>query len=1533
MTLSLNDPAREWLNKLINKDGQFRDLSSKIAFSRDDFASVSGVLDTDYAFPRINVGGQLEFEKTTPIPPELFERLGRVKQCCRMGVFPQCRKAWLTVDSEFFTWNFEDGEDLAFYDGCQDVIISVCLFRPKLGILPAAIEYLLVLATPGSLVVLGVTYDFTISQDGYCSSGLLNVLPTPLYWLSTNNNYVTCIEGTSNGRLFMGNREGNLLEFTYGPIPSLDNNLSDLNLSPSDNCSLVNHTASSLNFILPTILTSGFRPSGAITQISVDSRRGLLWTLTENSHLAVYQYDVAGVKATTNYLTKLASLTGSDVSSRASSVVKSIDRSNFSKIISICALSEDGGPIHMLAVTATGIRIYFTNNLRIVHVRLPPRNTSVANFGEPSVASHQNSPPHMFALGDVKLVVETRGTVIFASSIPQASTDPSTQQADTLTLSVASPDPFPWSPCLSETITTSLCVESPWTMTMIPSEGPSSTSQPGNPDVYSSVSSASFNKKGIELPHESGLPQSDPHHPAATASPASGSVRPPTPKGSPPVMLTQHLDPHYRRLLVITAHGIVHLRLPTPLQRLRDFFATSAISASSSVENIDGGFLSAYLHQFGPDESICAAISIAAAEQANSEMVEQAERTVIYFATEAARFWQPPVISHVTAVPATPTSPSDLHFHAITQQDATADTFLVLGASLFLSRVARTVWRAPMLVVADLVPSGVGTGGQSTSVSGGLKSLFYTLVTTVIAKASAGGGSAKDSMVVTSRLSSDDIGWILHQLRYLRTLLESSHQKASVASHSLAHRVVTHDSPISPLTRLLQDICALLSAFIEFVGLWQIVSQHNVPAISSHLSEEHRNDLLNLPVEAFVCWMPRTAAVPTPASAAAAPLPLHHTHSPPPPTTTDIRSALIAALFEHYLSGESQTGSVDALCSRLRSVCPNLFGNEDALCARAEELLVRAAAIPMELVDQRETLIAEAVELLQSAGPALNLGLAAARLGGTVGAWHSAVALCLSFAQLRDPMGVALACLRDSRQPESTTMGKTTQSEVQIVESRYDAYRHLLECLNRLLAISNIPASSSRIPQGEQDVSQQYRQYQCIGPNPTCETARQTLLSILNFIVKSEDVLAHFEVIGWLLSNGLIEQVVSLDSPHLEAYLQSRLRQFPNDISLRKLLWRQLESRGARLEAAQVLEHLATSPATGSERERLTLEDRLDYLARAVITVKALPQSLLADSADYLADLQDRLDMAELQQQLCVELTATSSASSDPAVEEAFAELTQGPLLPASELFNSYADPFDLHESKLMLLHFAGEADSDLVEAIWTALLHRILLSANAPASSLISGSPASQRRRLSAAHRKTARGLELAVSGCLNRLYVRLALVANSPVNSAHHAIVVGTPVTVDYSFFPLTVIISTLERYGIQQALPTNWVPNIFTDAKIPSSPEVVEAYNVILCKKDPFWVREAVRSRLMEVICFFVSNFIDTANRLPPRQRQLQASRMLDHLTTHLVELHAEPKTGGGDLGLCGSQGQHQPHAVLAETLRGLRRRLDRVVATCQ
>ncbi|KER18303.1 hypothetical protein T265_16148, partial [Opisthorchis viverrini] len=173
----------------------------------------------------------------------------------------------------------------------------------------------------------------------------------------------------------------------------------------------------------------------------------------------------------------------------------------------------------------------------------------------------------------------------------------------------------------------------------------------------------------------------------------------------------------------------------------------------------------------------------------------------------------------------------------------------------------------------------------------------------------------------------------------------------------------------------------------------------------------------------------------------------------------------------------------------------------------------------------------------------------------------------------------------------------------------YDAYHHAVRCFERLWVLCQLPPSATDLLNQSSftDIKQTAKLGTLSGAcllevTPSPSSARTLLYSILQEeVVQSTDVLAHFEVFSWLISHGLADTAVALNSPHLEAYLRSRLRQCPDDPDLRCLLWRQLERRGSRLEAAQVLEHLAVTPC-----RKLTLEARLDFAARAIVTVRAL---------------------------------------------------------------------------------------------------------------------------------------------------------------------------------------------------------------------------------------------------------------------------------------------------------------------------------------
>ena len=96
--------------------------------------------------------------------------------------------------------------DLAYFDGLSDTIVSVALLTPKSGIFRPHIKYLLCLTTAVEIILLGVTFT-----DGGCGGVALGysemqLLPEPLFTLSTDSTHMLCVRGTANGRIFLGGK-------------------------------------------------------------------------------------------------------------------------------------------------------------------------------------------------------------------------------------------------------------------------------------------------------------------------------------------------------------------------------------------------------------------------------------------------------------------------------------------------------------------------------------------------------------------------------------------------------------------------------------------------------------------------------------------------------------------------------------------------------------------------------------------------------------------------------------------------------------------------------------------------------------------------------------------------------------------------------------------------------------------------------------------------------------------------------------------------------------------------------------------------------------------------------------------------------------------------------------------------------------------------------------------------------------------------------------------------------------------------------
>ncbi|OQR70913.1 hypothetical protein BIW11_04069, partial [Tropilaelaps mercedesae] len=240
----------------------------------------------------------------------------------------------------------------------DNVILAVDLVRPKPNIFRNHVHYLLAVATPSEVAILGVTLaENTISHDIE-----LHFVNEPLYSYPVENIVITQIKGARNGRIFLGTQDGSLYEFSYyaqrGWLRSL--------------CTLTN--CSTRFPLLNNLLPAMFRSSDPVTEICIDNARQILYTLSDKGIISVYDLGQDGQD-----MIYVAS-SGEDTLLRP---VADCVPTQIRRVIHLESLPvDDAGPVHLVAFTQSGARLFLTTCepstqagrpclLMTLHVRLP----------------------------------------------------------------------------------------------------------------------------------------------------------------------------------------------------------------------------------------------------------------------------------------------------------------------------------------------------------------------------------------------------------------------------------------------------------------------------------------------------------------------------------------------------------------------------------------------------------------------------------------------------------------------------------------------------------------------------------------------------------------------------------------------------------------------------------------------------------------------------------------------------------------------------------------------------------------------------------------------------------------------------------------------------------------------------------------------------------------------------------------------------------------------------------------------------------
>ncbi|KAL6309880.1 nucleoporin [Sparassis latifolia] len=198
----------------------------------------------------------------------------------------------------------------------------------------------------------------------------------------------------------------------------------------------------------------------------------------------------------------------------------------------------------------------------------------------------------------------------------------------------------------------------------------------------------------------------------------------------------------------------------------------------------------------------------------------------------------------------------------------------------------------------------------------------------------------------------------------------------------------------------------------------------------------------------------------------------------------------------------------------------------------------------------------------------------------------------------------------------------------------------------------------------------------------------------------SDDEIFHSTLYDWLIKRGMADELLEMRPVYLEAHL----RREPITVEKFQLLWQFYVKDGQPLRAAEVLGALAESTDFN-----LPLEARVEYLTLAVANAKSHPISVggrYETALAFLTDLEERLEVAQVQLELCTTLQPHMHES--PEAEARIKLLAKG-LMTITELYQLYAIPFDLLPMQLLILHVSEHRDENVVRPIWNKIIEEAL--------------------------------------------------------------------------------------------------------------------------------------------------------------------------------------------------------------------------------
>lgn len=332
--------------------------------------------------------------KSYEIPDRILEHVNQSQLTTRMGLFAEINHAWIAIDSGLYLWDYtHPNPELAGWEEQPNAIDGVELMIPRPGVFVPQITHVLVVSTAAEIYLIGVqcqrgpegVHGITMYKSGMQVS-IRGVHP------------VTNIAGSrKTGRIFFsGTASDDVYELTYQQQDKWF----------TGKCGKINHTSKSYSSLVPALPFVGATKSQQhVKQMVIDDSRNLLYTLSSTSTIRVFHFKGGNELnlAVELYLGRMRTMM-SHMQGAEMAIKQDV------QVASICPIpAAESSRLSLLAVTTNGCRLYMSatssqyyssaadsapTNMQILHVRLPPRDTTIS---APQASSQSVGLPRDYA--------------------------------------------------------------------------------------------------------------------------------------------------------------------------------------------------------------------------------------------------------------------------------------------------------------------------------------------------------------------------------------------------------------------------------------------------------------------------------------------------------------------------------------------------------------------------------------------------------------------------------------------------------------------------------------------------------------------------------------------------------------------------------------------------------------------------------------------------------------------------------------------------------------------------------------------------------------------------------------------------------------------------------------------------------------------------------------------------------------------------------------------------------------------------------